>query len=135
LIYFINHIATKLEYTNFPKRQICRPKLLIGYFCKIKFALGRYSTFQYPDQDAYQYPYPEDFNADTLFHVSVSVKRICRFLPCLNSAYKISLSFTWKFNTCYPNVVTSKLVIIYTCPIARIRCISGRLWIWYIMRK
>ena len=38
--------------------------------------LGRYSTFQYPDQDAYQYAYAEDFNADTLFHVSVSVKRI-----------------------------------------------------------
>jgi len=42
--------------------------------------LGRYSTFQYPDQDAYQYAYPEDFNADALFHVSVSVKRICLFL-------------------------------------------------------
>jgi len=34
---------------------------------------GRYSTFQYPDQDAYQYPYPDDFNAPhALFHVSVS---------------------------------------------------------------
>jgi len=33
---------------------------------------GRYSTFQFPDQD----PYPEDFNADDQFHVSVSVKRI-----------------------------------------------------------
>jgi len=46
-----------------------------------------YSTFQYPIQDAYQYPYGEDFNADTLFHVSVSVKRICLFNNTLNSAY------------------------------------------------
>ena len=32
--------------------------------------LGRYSTFQYPDQDAYQYPDPEDFNPhpDKLAH-------------------------------------------------------------------
>jgi len=29
--------------------------------------LGRYSTFQHPDQDAYQDAYLEDFNA--LFHV------------------------------------------------------------------
>jgi len=43
--------------------------------------LGRYSTFQYPDHDAYQYAYPEDFSADTLFRVSVSVKRICLILP------------------------------------------------------
>jgi len=43
--------------------------------------LSRYSTFQYPDQNAYQYPYAKDCNADTLFHVSVSVKRICQFLP------------------------------------------------------
>jgi len=42
--------------------------------------LGRYSTFQYPDQDVYQYAYSEDFNADTLFHVSVSIKCICQFL-------------------------------------------------------
>jgi len=33
--------------------------------------------FQYPDQDAY----PEDFNAEALFHVSVSVKRNCLCLP------------------------------------------------------
>jgi len=44
---------------------------------KVSFAqvLGRYFTFQYP--------YPEDFNADTLFHVSVSVKCICPFLLLL----------------------------------------------------
>jgi len=39
--------------------------------------LGRYSTFQHPDQD----PCPKEFNVDTLFHVSVSVKHICLFLP------------------------------------------------------
>ena len=44
-------------------------------------ALGCYSTFQYLDQDAYQDMYSEDFNADALFHVSVSVKRICLYLP------------------------------------------------------
>ena len=49
--------------------------------------LGRYSTFQCPDQDAYQY-----FNADTLFHVAVSVSAY--FVLTLNSAYIISLSFT-----------------------------------------
>jgi len=58
--------------------------------------LGRYSTFQYPDQDAYQYPYAEDFNADTLFHVSVTVKRIFLFYLTLSSAYIISLSLTSK---------------------------------------
>ena len=57
-------------------------------------ALGRYSTFQYPDQDAYQDAYPEDFKADILFHVSVSVKRICLFYLTLNSAYIKSLQFT-----------------------------------------
>ena len=35
----------------------------------------------HPNQDAYQYPYPEDFNADTLFYVLVSVNRLCLFLP------------------------------------------------------
>jgi len=44
---------------------------------------ARYSTFQYPDQDPYQDQdqCPEDFNADALFHVSVSVKRIFHFEP------------------------------------------------------
>jgi len=70
-------------------------------FCTI-YELGRYSTFQYLDQDECQYPYPEDLNADTLFHVPVSVKRSCLFLPCLNSAYTISLSFTGIFSTFYP---------------------------------
>jgi len=48
---------------------------------KVSFAqvLGRYSMFQYPYQDAYWYLYPEDFNVDTLFYVSVSVKCICPF--------------------------------------------------------
>jgi len=58
----------------------------------------RYSTFQYPDQDAYQYSYPEDVNVDPLFQVSVFAKRIFLFLPYLNSAYIISLPFTWKLN-------------------------------------
>ena len=59
------------------------------------FNLGRYSTFQYPDQDAYQDAYPEDFNADAVFHVSVSVKRYACVYLTINSAYIISLSFTW----------------------------------------
>ena len=42
--------------------------------------LGRYSTFQYPDQD----PCPENFNVNALFHVSVSVKRIFLYLPYFN---------------------------------------------------
>ena len=91
--------------------------------------LGRYYTFQYPDQDAYQYPFAEDFNTDTLFHVSVSVKRICLFYLSLNSAYIISLSFTSKFNTFYQKCGDNNCFIIYTRLIAMIRCISGRLWI------
>jgi len=57
--------------------------------------LGRYSTFQYPDQDAY----PEDFNADALFHVSVSVKRICLCLPyfklCLHNIVIIHMKMQY----------------------------------------
>ena len=64
---------------------------------------------------AYQYTYPEDFNADTLVHVSVSVKRICLFNLTLNSVYIISLSFTYKFNTFYQKRGESKLFLLYIC--------------------
>jgi len=43
--------------------------------------------FQYLDQD----PYPEDFNADALFHVSVSVKRICIVYIAFNCDFVILL--------------------------------------------
>jgi len=101
-------------------------------------SLGWYSTFQYPDQDAYQYPYAEDFNADTIFHVSVSVKRYCLFFPyfkqCLHNIVIIQIKiqhllFNMWWQLTFFNIYT------YTCPIARLRCIIGRLWIWYIMRK
>jgi len=62
---------------------------------------GRYSTFQYPDQDAYQDAYPEDFNADALFHVSVFVKRICLCLPyykqCLHNIVIIHMKMQCLF--------------------------------------
>ena len=85
---------------------------------------GRYSTCLYPDQDANQYPYPEDFNADTLFHVSVSVKRICLFLPyfkqCLHNIVIIHMQIQHLLSKMWWQV---SFFIIYTCPIARIRCI------------
>ena len=71
------------------------------------YDLGRYFTFQYQDQNAYQYPYPEDFNADTLFHVSVSVKRICLFYLTLSCAYIISFHSHAKSTPLIQNVVTS----------------------------
>ena len=70
--------------------------------------LGRYSTFQYADQDAYQDAYPEDFNADALFHVSVSIKRICLCLPyyqqCLHNIVIIHMKMQCLF---IHNVVNS----------------------------
>jgi len=54
--------------------------LVVFYLSRRVKQVGRYSTFQYPDQDPYQDPFPEDFNADALFYVSVSVKRIFLFL-------------------------------------------------------
>jgi len=51
--------------------------------------------FPYQDQDPYQDPYPEDFNADALFHVSVFVKRIRLLLPyfkqCLHNTLEIHM--------------------------------------------
>jgi len=38
-----------------------------------------FHVFQYPDQD----PCPEDLNADALFYVLVSIKRIVLFLTSL----------------------------------------------------
>jgi len=70
--------------------------------------LGRYSTFQYADQNAYQDAYPDDFNADALFHVSVSVKRICLCLPyykeCLHNIVIIHMKMQCLF---IHNVVNS----------------------------
>jgi len=72
---------------------------------------SRYSTFQYPDQDAYQDAYPEDFNADALFHVSVSVKRICLYLPyykqCLHNIVIIHMKMQCLF---IQNVVNSNFL-------------------------
>jgi len=66
--------------------------------------------FQYLDQDAYQ----EDFNADTLFHVSVSVKRICLCLPyykqCLHNIVIIHMKMQCLF---IQNVVNSKKILSY----------------------
>jgi len=99
-------------------------------------ALGRYSAFQYPDQDAYQYLYAEDFNADTIFHVSVSVKRICLFLPyfkqCLYNIVIVHIKIQHLLSKIWWQV---NCFIIYTCPIAMIRWISDRLGLWYIMSK
>jgi len=64
----------------------CNPD--VGYWLLKQLSLlGRYSSFQYPDQD----PYPEDFNADALFHVSVPVKRICIVHIAFNCDYVILL--------------------------------------------
>jgi len=91
-------------------------KCVMWKTCK---ALGRYSTFQYADRDAY----PEDFNADALFHVSVSVKRICLCLPfykqCLHNIVIIHMKMQCLF---IHNVVNSIFIIhVYTCHISRIR--------------
>jgi len=63
------------------------------------------------DQDAYQDAYPEDFNADALFHVSVSVKRICLCLPyykqCLHNIVIILMKMKCLF---IQNVVNSNFL-------------------------
>jgi len=92
-------------------------------------------TFQYADQDAYQGAYPEDFNADALFHVSVSVKRICLCLPyykqCLHNIVIIHMKMQCLF---IHNVVNS---IFYHIYVSYFKDTMGRLWIWYmyIQRK
>jgi len=58
---------------NFIKVNIC---LLAAEPLKAAFP-----RFPYPDHDTYQYPCPQDFNADALFHVSVTVKPIDLFGP------------------------------------------------------
>ena len=49
------------------------------------YILSRHSTFQYPDQ----IPCPEDFNADTTFHILVSDKRIFLFFLTFNFQHNI----------------------------------------------
>jgi len=72
-----------------------------------RFLLGLYSTFQYPDQDAY----PEDFNADALFHVSVSVKRICLSLPYFKQCLHIIVIIHIKMQCLFiHNVVNSNFL-------------------------
>jgi len=83
--------------------------------------LGRYSTFQYQDQDAYQDAYPEDFNADALFHVSVSVKCICLCLPYYKQCLHNIVIIHMKMQCLYPQCGEQYFFIIYTCHISRIR--------------
>ena len=64
---------------------------VLNYFIH-KSLLGRYSTSPYQDQD----PCPSDVNANTLFHISVSVKRILLFRPYVKLAiYQCKSSLTF----------------------------------------
>ena len=60
---------------------------------------------------------------------------VCLFLPyfkqCLHNIVIIHMKIQHLLSKIWWQV---KFFIIYTCPIARIQCISGWLWIWYIMR-
>ena len=83
-----------------------------------------WTPFQYADQDAY----PEDFNADALFHVSVSVKHICLCLPyykqCLHNIVIIHIKMQYLF---IHNVVNSTFYhIIY---VSYFNDTMGQLWI------
>jgi len=82
----------------FKSRTLSRVKPSTTAYHLLNYLTLQYSTFQYPDQDAYHYPYPEDFNADTLFHASVN--RICLFLPyfkqCLHNIAIIHMNIHMK---------------------------------------
>ena len=58
-----------------------------------KSALGRYSTFQNPDQDPNQDPCLEDFNVGASFRISVSAKCIFLFFTLILTGHIILLSF------------------------------------------
>ena len=57
---------------------------LITLVVKVCYDWGTYFRIHYPDQYPDQDPCPEEFNADALCHVSVSVKRIFLFYLTFN---------------------------------------------------
>jgi len=83
-----------------------------GILCmEIYGHLGRYSTFQYPDQDTYQYPYPEDLTVDRHHIPSCSIRQtylsvLPYFKLCLHNSHENSTPFI-------QNMAKSKLFIIY----------------------